>query len=92
MRYATSGAPRGRHAAHRFNYRPASDEVLEAYDRLASHAEATGTDLKAAALQFVLRHREVATLVVGASTPEEVEENLRLAYAPVPQSFWDGLE
>ena len=82
---------RGRVMANRFNYRPAPDAVLAAYDRLLSHADATGTDLKAAALQFVLRERRVASLVVGAASPAEVDENVRLAYAPVPDAFWSGI-
>jgi D-threo-aldose 1-dehydrogenase len=72
----------------RDNYRPASEAAVREYLRVAALAAEEGVDLKAAAIQFVLRHREVASLVIGASSPAEVEENLALARMPVPDSFW----
>jgi D-threo-aldose 1-dehydrogenase len=72
----------------RYNYRPAPETVLADYRRLASIAAEEHVDLKAASIQFVLRHADVSSLVIGAATPIEVEENLRLAGADVPESFW----
>jgi D-threo-aldose 1-dehydrogenase len=72
----------------RSNYRPASEAVIADYRRLASIAHEARVDLKAAAIRFVLRDARVASLVIGASTPAEVDENLALAQSEVPDSFW----
>ena len=74
----------------RFNYRPASDDIRARYATLRERADRFGIDLKAAAIQFPLRFRNVASLVIGASTPDEVEENLRLATQSIPPEFWEG--
>jgi D-threo-aldose 1-dehydrogenase len=72
----------------RSNYRPATEPVVRDYLRLSAIAADLGVDLKAAAIQFVLRRSDVASLVIGASTAAEVEENLAFAQAPIPESFW----
>ena len=76
----------------RSNYRPAPDAVVRDYLRLSSLAAAEGVNLKAAAIQFVLRHPGVATLVIGASSAAEVDENLMLASRPIPEMFWQHVE
>jgi D-threo-aldose 1-dehydrogenase len=76
----------------RSNYRPASDAVVREYLRLSAIAETEGVSLKAAAIQFVLRHPGVASLVIGASAPREVEENMALASVPVPERFWTRID
>lgn len=82
---------RGPDGDARFNYRPAPDAVKERYHRLQGLAREYDIDLRSAALQFPLRSAIVASLVVGASSAHEVEENLRLLRAPVPEAFWDRL-
>jgi D-threo-aldose 1-dehydrogenase len=94
--YVAAGAFNGgllaRGADHpHFNYKPVPPEIVAAYQRLVALARETGADLKAAAIQFVLRHEEVACVVMGAASAAEVEENLRLAKAPVPEAFWRAL-
>ena len=79
---------RGGRDGWRFNYRPAPEDVVERYAHLARVAEEAHVDLKAAAIQFILRDSRVASLVIGASSPGEVEENLRLARSPLPASLW----
>ena len=75
----------------RFNYRPVAPETRERHTRLVNLANAMGVDVKSAALQFPLRHPEVASLVVGAASAAEVEENARLMRNPIPEEFWHGL-
>jgi D-threo-aldose 1-dehydrogenase len=82
---------RGPGGVDHFNYKPIPPEIEAAYEKLQSLARESGTDLKAAAIQFVLRHQDVASVVMGARSPEEVEENLRLAKMPVPEAFWRAL-
>ena len=48
-------------------------------------------DLKAAALQFVLAHPAIAAVIPGATTLDELEQNLRMAQASIPSALWDDL-
>ena len=51
------------------------DDVLEAVQRLVSVADALGISTAQLALAWVLRRDEVASAIIGASRPEQVEEN-----------------
>ncbi|MBA3736124.1 MAG: aldo/keto reductase family protein [Actinobacteria bacterium] len=51
------------------------DEVLEAVQRLVPIAEGLGVTMAQLALAWVLREENVASAIVGASRPEQVEEN-----------------
>ena len=82
---------RGVRGDARFNYRPASEAVLQSFERMAAYCRTWNVDVKAAAIQFVLRNPDVATLVTGAASPVEVEENMRLAEVDIPQGFWESL-
>jgi D-threo-aldose 1-dehydrogenase len=77
--------------AGKFNYRPITPEVERGYDRLCARAAGEGIELKAAALQYPLRFPEVASLVVGAASAAEVEENLRMAAERVGDAAWSAL-
>lgn len=79
---------RGANSGWRFNYRPAPPAVVDAFTRLSRVAADHAVELKAAAIRFILDHPDVASLVIGAASPAEVEENLRLAATPIPEAFW----
>jgi 1-deoxyxylulose-5-phosphate synthase len=51
------------------------DDVLEAVQRLVPIAEGLGITMAQLALAWVLRRDEVACAIVGASRPEQVEDN-----------------
>jgi len=51
------------------------DDVLEAVQRLRPIADGLGITMAQLALAWVLREPEVACALVGASRPEQVEEN-----------------
>lgn len=76
----------------RFNYRPAPADVLGRLDALTAAARSAGTDLKAAAIRFVLDHPAVTSLVTGAASAGEVTENVAALRADIPQAFWDEAE
>ncbi|MDQ3979027.1 MAG: aldo/keto reductase family protein, partial [Actinomycetota bacterium] len=61
--------------AGRFMGRFRSDEVLEAVQRLRPIAADVGVSLAQLALAWVLREPNVASAIVGASRPEQLEEN-----------------
>jgi aryl-alcohol dehydrogenase-like predicted oxidoreductase len=51
------------------------DDVLEAVQRLRPIADGLGITMAQLALAWVLREPNVASAIVGASRPEQVEEN-----------------
>jgi D-threo-aldose 1-dehydrogenase len=74
-----------------FDYHAASPEVLARVESLRETCARQNVPLPAAAVQFPLRHPVVASVLVGCSTPEEVEEDVRLSRLELPASLWDEL-
>jgi D-threo-aldose 1-dehydrogenase len=74
-----------------YNYRPAPPELVERALRLADVCDRHGVPLAAAAIQFPLRHPAVATVLVGARSAAEVEEDVRLFRWDVPEELWADL-
>jgi D-threo-aldose 1-dehydrogenase len=74
-----------------FDYAPAPAAMVERARRLQAVCRRHGVDLKAAALQFPLAHPAVTSLLVGARSPEELDEDLALLRAPLPSELWDDL-
>ncbi len=56
-----------------------TDDILEAVDRLRPVAEGAGLTLSQLALAWILRRRNVAAAIVGATRPEQVHENAAAA-------------
>ena len=75
-----------------FDYRAAPAEVLERRQTLAEVCARHAVPLAAAALQFPLRHPAVVSVVVGARSAAEIEEDVRLLDVPVPEELWAELE
>ena len=48
--------------------------------------------LAAAALQFVLGHAAVATVIPGAKSRAEAEQNARWMSFPIPPGLWSDLK
>jgi D-threo-aldose 1-dehydrogenase len=74
-----------------FDYRPADAAIVERARRLHSICATHGVPLKAAALQFPLAEPAVASVVMGASQPEEVADNVALASLVIPAALWRDL-
>jgi D-threo-aldose 1-dehydrogenase len=51
-----------------------------------------GVPLKAAAIQYPLRHPAVTCVLTGARAVAELEENLAMLAHPVPDELWHALE
>lgn len=75
----------------KFDYIDASPELLERVRQVESVCARYSTPLRAAALQFPLSHPAVVTVIPGARSPAEVEENYRLMEFPIPAEFWAEL-
>lgn len=62
-------------------------------DRLIKLAKTTGISIAALTVRFLIANREISTILVGASTPEELEENVVAAQAgPLPPDIHQTLE
>jgi D-threo-aldose 1-dehydrogenase len=48
--------------------------------------------LKAAALQFILAHPAIVSVIPGARSIQEVEDNARMIELRIPGAFWAELK
>jgi D-threo-aldose 1-dehydrogenase len=74
-----------------FDYAAAPADVVARVDRLRALCDRHDVPLAAAAVQFPLRHPAVVSVLVGCRSPEEVEEDVRLADLEVPDALWEEL-
>ena len=72
----------------RYDYAPAPDVVVERVRRIEAVCARHDLALAAAALQFPRGHRAVAAVIVGARTPEEVQQIRAWSAACIPEAFW----
>lgn len=75
-----------------YNYAAASESVLTKVGRIQAACERHEVPLTAAALQFPLGHRSVASVIPGVYTVEQVKENVRLMGIEIPSQLWDELK
>jgi D-threo-aldose 1-dehydrogenase len=75
-----------------FNYRDASAEMMDKARRINAVCERYQVPLKAAALQFILAHPAIASVIPGARSVAEVEENVRMVEYPIPAELWTDLK
>ena len=75
-----------------YNYRPAPPELIRRALELKKVCERHGVDLKAAALQFPLRHPAIPIVLTGPRSVAELEENIRMFETPIPDDLWKELE
>ncbi len=78
----------GPRAGATFNYRAASPEMMDKARQLYEVCERYEVPLKAAALQFILAHPALASVIPGARSVAEVEENCRMVAFPIPTNVW----
>jgi aryl-alcohol dehydrogenase-like predicted oxidoreductase len=62
------------------------DATLEAVARLRSVADHAGLNMSQLALAWVLRRRDVASAIIGASRLEQCSENARVADVRLDES------
>ena len=74
-----------------FWYQPPSPDVLEQVVRIRAVCERHGVGLRAAALQYPLRHPAVAAVVVGCRSADEVAANAADLDAEIPDALWNDL-
>ena len=74
-----------------YNYQPAPPALLQRTMQLKGICERHSVDLKAAALQFPLRHPAVVSVLTGPRSVAEIDENIRLFQTPIPDDLWPQL-
>ena len=74
-----------------FDYQPVPAEVLARAHAIADVCERHGCTLPAAAVAYPLRFPEVASVVLGMRSREQVEQNAALHEAGVPEDVWAEL-
>ncbi|MEO6300122.1 MAG: aldo/keto reductase [Paracoccaceae bacterium] len=75
-----------------YAYSQASSEIQSKARAIEAVCSAHHIALPAAALQFLLAHPIVASVIPGGVTPNEVTQNLASCSAPIPTAFWAELK
>ncbi|WP_338696942.1 aldo/keto reductase [Bradyrhizobium sp. 26S5] len=79
-------------AGAKYNYKDAPPDVMQKVAAIERVCRAHGVTLATAALHFALGHPAVASLVLGAQTPQEVERNVAALSASIPTALWRDLK
>ncbi len=75
-----------------YDYKPVDDERWEQAQKIRQICEKHEVDIRAAALQYPLRHPAVASVIPGSVSLEELEANLTLVKHPISPALWSALE
>ena len=75
-----------------YNYEQAPADVIARAERIKATCERFGVDVKAAALQFPLRHPAVTSVLTGCRTVAELNENVRLSGVRIADELWAELD
>jgi D-threo-aldose 1-dehydrogenase len=76
----------------KYRYADAAPEVLERVRRMAAVCARHKVPLAAAALQFPFGHPCVASVIPGAFTPAQVQQNVATMRHPIPADLWAELK
>lgn len=90
--YASGILATGAVKGAKYNYAPASEEVLAKVRAIDSVCNRHGVPLQAAALQFTLGHPSVAAIIPGAVSADEVSDNLGYFEMAIPPDCWAELK
>lgn len=74
-----------------YNYEPVDAATLARAQSIYRICASHGVDVGAAALQFVLAHPAVASVVVGMRTAAEVDSAVARLRAPIAPALWESL-
>jgi len=74
-----------------YDYQPAPAAVLGKARAVADVCARHGVPLRAAALQFPAGHPSVVSVVIGARSPDEVDDAVAMATWDIPGALWHDL-
>ena len=75
-----------------FNYQQATPKWIEKAKAIKAVCDAHDVDMRAAALAFPLAHPVVASVIPGAASPDQVEDNVALLRTETPSALWRDLK
>ncbi len=75
-----------------YDYAAPPEPLLEKALAIKAVCERHGVPLRAAAIQFPLGHPAVTTVVIGARSPQQVDDNVAMFEHPVPDALWTDLK
>jgi len=75
-----------------YNYSAAPPSIVERVARLRAVGDRHRVPLLAAALQFVLAHPLVVSVIPGSQSVAEHEQNVAALEVPIPSDFWAELK
>jgi len=75
-----------------YDYRPVSDQKWKQTQAIRSICDAHDVDIRAAALQYPLRHSAVVSVIPGAKNIDELKMNIQLMDHDIPDALWDDLD
>jgi D-threo-aldose 1-dehydrogenase len=76
----------------RFDYVPASEVMLEKARLIRTICDRYDVPLAAAAIQFPLAHPQVASVLIGARSVNELKDDIDLLAVPIPDALWHDLK
>lgn len=74
-----------------YNYEKAPEEIVDRAKSLRERCDEMGVSVNGAALRYPLGHESVASVLFGARTAAEVEENVGAFNAELPEDAWEKL-
>ncbi len=75
-----------------YNYSSVPPEIGQRVAAFERECASFGVSLRAAALQFVVAHPLVVSVIPGAGSASEVKDNRALLEEPIPASLWQRLK
>ena len=82
----------GRKPGAKYNYAPASPEILERVRRIEAVCKAHGVKLAEAAIRFPLSHPAIVSVIPGGQKPSEVRRNAEMLEVKIPAALWRDLK
>ena len=76
----------------RYNYELAPPEILDRVAKIEAICRDHSVPLIAAALQFVMGHPAIRSVIPGARTPDEISTNVALFDTFIPDTLWRDLQ
>ena len=83
---------KGPRVQQKYAYGLPDDRIRKAAEAMAASCQRHDVPLAAAALQFSLRSDVIDSTVVGVSSPQRIDQTLKLAAVAIPDDLWDELE
>ncbi|TAK21411.1 MAG: aldo/keto reductase [Chloroflexota bacterium] len=90
--YGSGMLSKGPSVYPRYMYRDAAPDLVRRAFAVEAVCQRRGVPLAAAALQFSLRDRRIASTIVGMTKPERLAQTLALAAQPLPGNIWAELD